>query len=233
VRLSTPVETIRWGARGVALDTPSGMLRAGAAIVTVPVGVLKAGGLRFIPDLPAATRDALDGLGMGAYTKIALKIDRARVEPLEGTDYIEVVDGGAVSFEFWPFGRDLCLVMLGGDHARRLCEAGERAAIDFATERLAGMAGSHIRQAVAGGRLAAWWTDPFSRGSYSVARPGRVAARSALRDPIGGKILLAGEATAGGGAMTVGGATLEGRRAARASIEAQPRTTGSVPRRKP
>ncbi|HEX8663307.1 MAG TPA: NAD(P)/FAD-dependent oxidoreductase [Beijerinckiaceae bacterium] len=233
VRLSTPVEAIRWDGRGVALDTSQGTLRAGAAIVTVPVGVLKAGGLRFVPDLPAATRDALDGLGMGAYTKIALKVDRARAAPLEGTDWIEVVDGGAVSFEFWPFGRDLCLVMLGGDHARQLCEAGERAAIDFAVERLSGMAGSHIRAAVTNGRLAAWWTDPFARGSYSVARPGRVAARVALREPVGGRIFLAGEATAGGGAMTVGGATLEGRRAARAAIEAHPRTTGSVPRRKP
>ena len=231
VRLSTAVDVIRWGERGVALETPQGTLKAGAAIVTVPVGVLKAGTLRFSPGLPAPTQDALDGLGMGAYTKIALKVDRERVEPLEGTDYIEVVDGGAVSFEFWPFGQDLCLVMLGGDHARRLCQAGERAAIDFATERLAGMAGGHIRAAVAGGRLAAWWTDPFSRGSYSVARPGRVAARAALGQPIGGKILLAGEATAGGGAMTVGGATLEGQRAARAVIEAHPRATGSVPRR--
>ncbi|HEX8166626.1 MAG TPA: NAD(P)/FAD-dependent oxidoreductase [Beijerinckiaceae bacterium] len=232
VRLSTPVEAIRWSGRGVVLETSQGTLGAGAAIVTVPVGVLKAGGIRFVPGLPAATRDALDGLGMGAYTKIALKVDRARATPLEGTDWIEVVDGGAVSFEFWPFGQDLCLVMLGGDHARRLCEAGEGAAVDFATERLAGMAGGHVRAAVTGGRLAAWWTDPFARGSYSVARPGRVAARAALRQPIGGKIFLAGEATAGGGAMTVGGATLEGRRVARAVVEAHPWITGSVPKKR-
>ena len=173
VRLSTPVSAIGWGGRGVVLETAAGSLTAGAAIVTVPIGVLKAGGIRFAPELPAPLQDALDGLGMGAYTKLALKIDRARVEPLEATDYIELVDGSAVSFEFWPFGRDLCLVMLGGDHARKLCEAGEGAAIDFATARLAGMVGGHIRQAIAGGRLAAWWTDPYARGSYSVARPAR------------------------------------------------------------
>jgi monoamine oxidase len=137
-----------------------------------------------------------------------------------------------VSFEFWPFGRDLCMVMLGGDHARRLCEAGERAAVDFATERLAGMVGGHIREAIAGGRLAAWWTDPYARGSYSVARPGRVAARQALRRPIGGRLFFAGEATAGGGAMTVGGATLEGQRVARAVLDAHPWITGSLPRKR-
>ena len=232
VRLSTPVSAIRWSGRGVVLETAAGSLVAGAAIVTVPLGVLKAGGIRFAPELPAPLQDALDGLGMGAYTKLALKIDRARVEPLEATDYIELVDGSAVSFEFWPFGRDLCLVMLGGDHARKLCEAGEGAAVDFATARLAGMVGGHIRQAIAGGRLAAWWTDPFARGSYSVARPGRVAARQALRQPIGGKVFLAGEASAGGGAMTVGGATLEGQRVARAVLEAHPWITGSVPRKR-
>jgi monoamine oxidase len=232
VRLSTPVSAIRWGGRGVALETERGMVRAGAAIVTASVGVLKAGGIRFSPELPASMRDALDGLGMGAYTKVALKIDRARAEPLEGADYIELVDGSAVSFEFWPFGRDLCMVMLGGDHARRLCEAGERAAVDFATERLAGMVGGHIREAIAGGRLAAWWTDPYARGSYSVARPGRVAARQALRRPIGGRLFFAGEATAGGGAMTVGGATLEGQRVARAVLDAHPWITGSLPRKR-
>jgi monoamine oxidase len=92
------------------------------------------------------------------------------------------------------------------------------------------MVGGHIRQAIRGGRLAAWWTDPFARGSYSVARPGRVAARQALRQPVGGKVFLAGEASAGGGAMTVGGATLEGQRVARAVLD--PWITGSVPRKR-
>ena len=177
-------------------------------------------------------QDALDGLGMGAYTKLALKIDRARVEPLETADYIELVDGNADELRVLALRPRPLPRMLGGDGARRLCEAGEGAAIDFATARLAGMVGGHVRQAIGGGRLAAWWTDPFARGSYSVARPGRVAARQALRQPVGGKVFLAGEASAGGGAMTVGGATLEGQRVARAVLDAHPWITGSVPRKR-
>ena len=84
-----------------------------------------------------------------------------------------------------------------------------------------------------GGRLAGWWTDPFARGSYSIARPGHAGAREALRAPIGERIWLAGEATAGGGAMTVGGATLEGERAAAAVLETRfgtpPLTLGAPP----
>jgi monoamine oxidase len=219
VRLETPVTAIRWDGPAVALETPRGTLTAGAVVVTVPVGVLQVGGIRFTPDLPAATQDALGGLGMGAYTKIALRVDRRRIEPLESTSLIEIGDRGAVtSYDFWPLGRDLVVALLGGDHARAICEAGERGAVAFATERLAAMIGGRAREAVTGGRLAGWWSDPWSRGSYSIARPGRASAREALRRPIGGRIHLAGEATAGGGAMTVGGATLEGRRAAQAII---------------
>jgi monoamine oxidase len=219
VRLDTPVSVVRWDGPAVEVETPRGTLRAGAAIVTVPVGVLKAEGIRFAPELPGATRDALDGLGMGAYTKIALRIDRRRIEPLEATGYIELGDKGAVtSYDFWPFERDLMVALLGGDHARGLCEAGEREAVAFATDRLAAMVGERARRAVTGGRLAGWWSDPFARGSYSIAKPGRAAAREALRHPVGGRIHIAGEATAGGGAMTVGGATLEGIRAAQAVV---------------
>jgi monoamine oxidase len=110
------------------------------------------------------------------------------------------------------------LAILGGDHGRQISEAGEPAAIDFVTERLAAMVGGQIRSAVQGGRLAGWWADPFARGSYSVARPGHLSARMALREPVGARIWFAGEATAGGGAMTVGGATLEGERAAGEAI---------------
>jgi monoamine oxidase len=219
VRRETPVSRIRWDGPGVELETAHGTVRAAAAIVTVSVGVLRAEHIRFSPHLPVETVRALDGLGMGALTKLALRIDRARLGRLDGPDFFELGEGGAVtSFEFWPLGQDLALVTLGGDHARRLCEGGERAAIDFTTERLAAILGGEARQAVTGGRLAGWWTDPFARGSYSIARPGHASAREALRTPIGERVWLAGEATASGGAMTVGGATLEGERAAAAVL---------------
>jgi len=216
VRLDTPVSAIRWDGPRVEIETARGALRAAHAIVTVPVGVLRAGGIRFTPELPAEAQAALDGLVMGAYTKIALRIDRRRIDPLESTSYFELGDNGAAtSFDFWPFERDLMVALLGGDHARAICEAGEREAVAFATDRLAALVGSHARDAVTGGRLAGWWSDPYSRGSYSIAKPGRLAARTELRRPVGGRLRFAGEATAGGGAMTVGGATLDGIRAAR------------------
>lgn len=214
IRLGVPVTRIDWSGRGVAVETGSGTLRARAAIVTVSAGVLRAGRIAFSPALPPAHLAALDGLGMGAYTKIALRLDRAK---LSG-DLSDAIDVGAahetISFEAWPFGRDLVICYLGGDYARAVCRTGEAAAVAHATERLARVFGARVTAAVTGGVLADWWTDPLAAGCYSYARPGQAGARLALRPAIGGRVWLAGEASAGGGAMTAGGAALEGERAA-------------------
>jgi monoamine oxidase len=74
--------------------------------------------------------------------------------------------------------------------------------------------------------LAGWSEDPFSLGSYAVVLPGRMRARDVLARPLGDRVWLAGEATAGVFSMTAGGATIAGRDAARAA--AAKLSTGSL-----
>lgn len=215
IRLNQPVEAIRWGGASVTITTRSGELRANGCIVTVPVGVLKAGAIRFTPKLPAATRDALAGLHMGALTKIALKVEGDRFGITPGASFLEAgAPERLMNFDMFPDGRDLVIGYCGGDYARKLSEAGPDEARAHVVELLARMVGEDFRKAVGAVSFPAWWTDPFARGSYSVCDPGHEKAREALAQPIGGRLLIAGEATAGGGAMTVGGATLAGRAAA-------------------
>lgn len=217
IRLNQPVTAIDWSGSRVAVTTASGTLRARACIVTVPVGVLKAGGIRFTPALPARTRDALAGIGMGALTKIALKVESERFGISPGTTYFEAgAAGRLISFELFPDNRDLVIGYCGGDFARDLSTAGPGAAREQVVDLLAAMVGGEFRKAAGPVSFPAWWTDPFSHGSYSVCLPGHANARDILAEPIGGKLWLAGEATAGGGAMTAGGATLAGRTAAAA-----------------
>ncbi|AZO76648.1 hypothetical protein B5U98_13370 [Bosea sp. Tri-39] len=217
IRLNQPVTAIDWSGSRVAVTTAAGTLRARACIVTVPVGVLKAGGIRFTPELPARTRDALAGIGMGALTKIALKVEGDRFGIAPGTTYFEAgAAGRLISFELFPDDRDLVIGYCGGDFARDLSSAGPGAAREQVVDLLASMIGSEFRKAAGPVSFPAWWTDPFSHGSYSVCLPGHANARDVLAEPIGGKLWLAGEATAGGGAMTAGGATLAGRTAAAA-----------------
>jgi monoamine oxidase len=216
VSLGCAVRAIDWSGRDVRVETARGTLTAAAVIVTVPVGVLREGAIRFTPGLPDSAQGALDGLRMGAYTKIGLRLDPARIDPAALGDAVSVAAGGpTLYFEMAPFGRPLAVANLGGDLARDLCRAGEPAAVALATERLGAILGDKARGAVLAGRLAGWWTDPQARGSYSIVAPGHADARDRLREPLGGRVFFAGEALAGGGAMTVGGATLDGGRAAR------------------
>jgi monoamine oxidase len=217
VSLSTPVSAINWGSGGIEAVTPRGTITARAAIVTVPVGVLKADGIRFTPDLPSSHRAALDGIGMGALTKIALRIDGERFGLSDSSTLMEATRPEAMTMiELFPNGKPLAVAICGGDVARDLGKAGEAAAVSHVTDLLAGMLGASVRGAVKAGRLASWWHDPLARGSYSVCRPGRSAARAALAEPVAARLWFAGEATGGGGAMTVGGATLSAWQAARA-----------------
>ncbi len=218
IRLEEPVSAIRWDGPGVEVTARSGTVRASACIVTVPVGVLKSGAIRFTPDLPASTRDALAGMTMGALTKIALKVEGDRFGIAPGTSYLEAGSPAAMmSFDLFPDDKDLVIGYCGGDYARGLALAGTEAARAHVVDLLARMIGEDVRKAVKAVSFPAWSTDPYALGSYSVCLPGQETARDRLAEPIGGRIWLAGEATAGGGAMTVGGATLAGRAAAAAA----------------
>lgn len=220
IRLNETVSAIRWDGPGVTVTTTSGTLRAPACIVTVPVGVLKAGTIRFTPELPQRTRDALDGIGMGALTKIALKVGPERFGIAPDSAFFEAGRSDRLmNFDMFPGDRDLIIGYCGGDYARSLSRAGADAAREQVVDLLAGMIGADFRKSAGAVSFPAWWTDPYARGSYSVCLPGHAAARERLAEPIAGKLWLAGEATAGGGAMTVGGATLAGRAAAAAAAK--------------
>lgn len=217
IRLDEPVSAIRWDGPGVEITTRSGTLKARACIVTVPVGVLKAGAIRFTPELPARTRDALNGMVMGALTKIAFRVEGDRFGITPGTSYLEAgAPEEMMNFDLYPDGKDIIIGYFGGDYARKLSLAGPKEAEAHTVDLLAKMIGEAFRKTVKATSFPAWWTDAFSHGSYSVCLPGQESARDRLAEPIGGRIWLAGEATAGGGAMTVGGATLAGRAAAAA-----------------
>lgn len=229
--LATPVNGIDARGGSVRIITPRGEVNARAVIVTVPVGVLQADAIRFTPALPPETLSAINGLGMGALTKVALKFDGNRFGLSPWTQFFDQGQNVAqadlaakrgpadlVNFEFWPFDRNIVIAMFGGDYARALAAAGEKAAVETILARLVGILGADARRAYRGGRLAGWSADPFALGGYSIAKPGHAGARTALEAAIHGRIYLAGEANAGRASMTAGGAALSGRRAVDAIV---------------
>lgn len=64
VLYNTAAADVQYGSRGACVMTADGRaLAADAAIVTVPLGVLKAGSLQFSPPLPVSKARAIKRLG--------------------------------------------------------------------------------------------------------------------------------------------------------------------------
>jgi monoamine oxidase len=214
-RLNVKVLGIDWSGTAIIVTTDKGPLRARKTIVTVPIGVLKSGSIKFTPSLPSATLRALDGLNMGALSKLALRFgdDRYGFQPHQFLAEIGE-PAQAMTFESWPFNHELVIAVFGGDYARNLAKQGEAAATDHVLERFIKIAGNDVRKNFKAGKLVAWSEDEFARGSYAVASPGHMNSRDALAKPVGDRIWFAGEATAGVYSMTAGGAYISGRDAA-------------------
>jgi monoamine oxidase len=222
-RLATPATTVDWRGPGVSVETGTGTIRARAAILTIPVGVLAAETVKFRPSLPDATLDGIAGLQMGALTKIGLRFDGERFGIPAESDVLERVGERAMfDFDCFAFDRDLVVAYIGGDHARQVAAGGEGAAIEAALDAFANVVGKSAKQHFVAGRLHAWSEDSFCLGSYSHAKPGYAGARGKLANPVGDRLFFAGEAVGGGegfgDVMTAGGAYRAGMAAA-ASIQ--------------
>ncbi len=221
VHLNTSVQRIAWHGTEIHLETSAGTFSASGCIVTVSTGVLAAGGLRFIPELPEPTHQAVAGLPMGLLTKVAL--------PASGTDRLGLPDWSVVDrrlshrgepamiFNVWPGGATYAIGFIGGQTAWDL--AGREAeAIEFALDELAQCLGAEAKQvfAGAGAVVTAWGTDPCTLGAYCYALPGQAGARAILGS-FGrtGRLVFAGEAVHETLAGTVGGAFETGERAAK------------------
>ena len=232
VRLSTPVQRVMWGGPGgrVRVATPAGSVDADACIVTVSTGVLHAGGIAFDPPLPVSHLAALDGLPMGLLTKIGLgapDLDRLGLSAqTQVLNRVERRHAPALSFIARPAGAGHVVGFIGGAAAWALAAAGEAASIDFARAQWRAIWGA---TATLGEALVTGWAlDPWSRGAYAYARPGRAGARQVLAEPLGGgRLLFAGEAVATDGlAGTVGGAWNSGTAAAASVLATLQRSGG-------
>ena len=77
VRVGRPVEVVTYGPNGVSLADRDGRIEtADRAVITVPLGVLKARQVRFTPTLPAGHLAAISGIGMGLLDKVWLRFER-------------------------------------------------------------------------------------------------------------------------------------------------------------
>ncbi|MBL8568066.1 MAG: FAD-dependent oxidoreductase [Phreatobacter sp.] len=215
IRLATAVTRVDWSGRGVNVETPAGTIRGRAAVVTASTAVLASGAIRFAPAIPRRQLDAIQALSCGAYEHLIVHLPDNPMDAKPDQAFVVKADTAATAKALARIGgSDWWYLDIGGRFARDLAAAGPAAMKAFAAEFIGNEFGPHARRAMGDVHITSWTTDPFIRGAWSVAGPGATPQRLRLAEPVGQRILFAGEATDEGLWGTVGGAWASGERAA-------------------
>jgi monoamine oxidase len=217
IRLQTLARSIDYRRSPLSIDTTAGTFAAEHAIVTLPLGVLKQGTVRFLPELPEATRVAISRLGMGLLDKVVV---RFRESFWPDRHILAFLTDRA---EQWPdvfnllpvCGQPVLMAFKSGKAAHADERRSDRELVSMLMRQLRSAFGSGVGEPEAW-HVTRWASDPHAGGSYSYVRVGSTPEqRDALAAPLGERVFFAGEATHRDHSATVHGAYLSGLREAR------------------
>lgn len=215
VRTQAVVTLVEQNDERVRVTTTDGaVFCAQDVVVTVPLGVLQSGDVRFDPPLVAPVAGAVERLGMGVYDKVFLRFPSTfwdawviRQQGPAGTDWHSWYDMSRVT------GEPVLAALVGGDGARRLETLTDEEVVAEGMAALRRMYGPDVPTPDAV-RVTRWAADPFARGSYSYLHLGASPDDHDLLGTPSGRVQLAGEATWSDDPATVHGALASGLRAA-------------------
>ena len=224
IRTGIAVKRIVHDAMGVEVCTSAGTFRGSQVIVTVPLGILKAGTIMFTPPLPPEKADAIGRIGFGNYEKLWMRFDKFYwPKDRQRFNYLsEGIGDEPPLFQAWLnhgfySGEPVICSFHAGSRAKFVNQWSDGMLMERTLEVMERMFGEGF------GRIPAptayvrtgWQNDPFSRGSYSFNQVGQQQGdRDLLRQPIGNRVFFAGEATHPAYYATVHGAYETGIRAA-------------------
>ncbi|MEB3226285.1 MAG: NAD(P)/FAD-dependent oxidoreductase [Synechococcus sp.] len=217
IELNQIVETINWSGDRPTVKTNQDTYSTDHVIITLPLGVLKAGQVEFSPTLPDAKQKAIAALGVGVLNKCYLRFEK--VFWPEDMDWLEQV---AEETGFWTEWVNLAGVtdlpiLLGFNAAtqgREMETWTDEAIVTSAMATLRHLFGEEIPEPI-DYQITRWAADPFARGSYSFNAVGSTPdMRDRLAEPLEDQLFFAGEATERQYFGTAHGAYLSGLRVA-------------------
>jgi monoamine oxidase len=222
LRFGEPVTAIAPAAKGVEVTTPHGTHRADHAVVTLPLGVLQAGSVRFAEPLGNKRQRAINALGMGLLNKCVLRFDSAFWPvDMDWIDFLGPVENLWADWTSYLPATGQPLIV--GFNAARVADEVEglndRDTAASAVAALRAMFGSAVPDPV-GAQISRWRQDPFAHGAYSFKAVGssRKDRKALFGADWDGRLFFAGEATSADQPSTVHGALISGRGAASAVL---------------
>jgi monoamine oxidase len=207
--LECPVQRIDHHGKRLKIETHQGVITADQAIVTMPSAILAEADSLFSPLLPDKTQ-AAQGLPLGLADKLFLSLENAEEFEKDSRLFGATDRTATATYHLRPFGRSQIEAFFGGTLAAELEQAGERAFFDFAVSELTGLLGNAFSRRVKPIHIHRWAADPFSRGSYSYARPGMADCRAKLAASVDNRLFFAGEACSPGDFSTAHGGWITG-----------------------
>lgn len=203
--LDAPVRKVMWKRGAVVVETArSGgniQHRAKRAVITVPLGVLQARTIEFVPR-PGEVLFHADRLKMGAVVHMTLAFKQKFWDPR-----MSFLFAPAESPPTWwtpaPHEAPLLTAWAGGPKAKRLldlvtAEGDTGALCDQCVSTLAkifALPSSGVRQMLSSWHMHDWQSDEYARGAYSYVQVGALDAPEKMRMPVEDTLYFAGEHT--------------------------------------
>ncbi|HEY6618311.1 MAG TPA: NAD(P)/FAD-dependent oxidoreductase [Steroidobacteraceae bacterium] len=203
--LEAPVKKIAWkrGAVSVRASRPGGddEYRSNRAVITVPLGVLQAQSIEFVPR-PAEVLLHANRLKMGAVVHMTFAFKQKFWEP-----QLSFLFAPAESPPTWwtpaPDEVPLLTAWAGGPKAEQLLklitadgDAGALCDLSLSTlAKIFALPLSEIRQLLSSWHVHNWQSDQYARGAYSYVQVGALDAPGKMRVPVEDTLYFAGEHT--------------------------------------
>lgn len=214
------VTAVAWhqGQAAVDCNSPAGPLRitANKVVVTLPLGVLQAGTVRWTPE-PLAILEAASRMRMGAAQRALLQFSASPVGPLLAGAYAHSVPGtrepsalrrfgflfayGQLPPVWWtqyPHQSATLTGWVGGPRTQAWTGLPPEAVRRDAITTLAGVLAidpAALEAQVTACHTYDWQQDPFAMGAYSYVPAGAIGASEAMGEPQQQTLFFAGEHT--------------------------------------
>lgn len=212
ILLNHQVSQVSYDDNGVtvqAIDTSNGgdqpvTLTGSHCIVTLPLGVLKAGSVAFSPGLPEAKLAAIENIGWGNFEKVSMSFaspwweqahpkqthflfeSASTTSPMEFPFFIDLQE---------PLGLPALVGVAVADFAKEFALMTDDQIRTRVMQIFTEAYGSRV-QAPTDLHVSRWTTDPYSLGCYSnLALGSNPASMDTLAEPVNERLLFAGEAT--------------------------------------
>jgi lysine-specific histone demethylase 1 len=240
VRQKSAVKRIRYSAEGSTCATveceDGSTIEADYVVSSIPLGVLKHGGIKFEPELPSWKTAAISRLGFGVLNKVILVYKEAFwdverdiwgvLRDAPNRDSLNQTDYSSRRGRFFQWfnvsntsGLPVLIGLMAGDAAFDTEKSTNDSLVAEATEVLRSVYGSAVPDPIEA-VVTRWASDKFARGSYSFAGTDMKADDyDSMARPVG-NLFFAGEHTTGTHPATVHGAYLSGLRAASEVLDA-------------